>query len=265
MVKIDIPKIIHYCWFGKNKKPKLVLDCIASWKLFFPDYQLLEWNEETYISDHPFYVEAMQNKLWAFASDYARLDILNRYGGIYFDTDLLVVKSFGHLLNNEIIIGAEDENFIAAGFIGAIKNHTFLVDCLNFYDHIYPSVQEDDLMKMTIPKVMTNVLFDKYLAIQEFSSVIDKQGISIFPPEFFYPLPYNSRMELNNYTLFLTENSVAVHLWNASWKKFSALYYFEHKHFLMGMSALVREIHKREIRLSKPYVKKLLKSLFIKN
>ena len=100
MFNTDIPKIIHYCWFGKNKKSKLVLDCIASWKLFFPDYQLLEWNEETYLSDHPFYIQAMQKKLWAFASDFARLEILYKYGGIYLDTDMLITRAFDHLLTN---------------------------------------------------------------------------------------------------------------------------------------------------------------------
>ncbi len=46
-----IPKTIHYCWFGGNPKPKFVLKCIASWKKYCPDYQIMEWNEDNYDLD----------------------------------------------------------------------------------------------------------------------------------------------------------------------------------------------------------------------
>lgn len=35
-----IPKIIHYCWFGKNKYPAIVQKCVASWHKYCPDYEI---------------------------------------------------------------------------------------------------------------------------------------------------------------------------------------------------------------------------------
>lgn len=264
MLNTDIPKIIHYCWFGKNKKPKLVLDCIASWKLFFPDFQLIEWDEETYLSDHPFYLEAMQKKLWAFASDFARLEILYKNGGVYLDTDMLVTKPFDHLLTNNVNVGAESIDFVNAAIVSSSKNQAFFMDCLECYDKLSLSTEESDLMKITIPRIITNVLFNKYIDRQEFNSIIDENGIRIFPPDFFYPLPYESRLELNNYRRFLTENTFGVHLWGASWKKHTALYFFEHKRFIKGISTLVEEIIKRDTRVNKSYIKKFFKILFVK-
>ena len=92
-----IPKIIHYCWFGKNKKPKLVRDCIKSWKSLHPDYEIIEWNEKTFPIDNEFLQYMYKNKKWAFVSDYARLKILYEYGGYYLDTDMILVKRLDSL------------------------------------------------------------------------------------------------------------------------------------------------------------------------
>ena len=205
----------------------------------------------------------MQKKLWAFASDFARLEILYKYGGIYLDTDMLITRAFDHLLTNNINIGAESLDFLNAAFVSSAKNQFFFMDCLECYDRITPPTAESDLMKITIPRVITNVLFSKYIDRQEFSSIIDINGIRIFPPDFFYPLPHESRLEVNNYRRVLTENTFGVHLWSASWKKHTALYFFEHKRILKGISTLVEEIIKRETRVSKSYVKKLFKILFV--
>ena len=253
---MEIPKIIHFCWFGKKSKPKLVKQCISSWRRYFKDYELIEWNEDNYKSNHPFYIGAIENKIWAFASDFARLDILNTYGGIYFDTDLLVVKPFGHLLTNDVIIGAETKDFINAAFLASNKNQLYLSDCLNYYDKLLISTDERELMKITIPQIMTEVLFANYLDILEFDKIIDVNGIRILPVEYFYALPHEKRMELNNYQEYLTENSVGVHLWSSSWKKLPSWYYYEHKQYFKGFLTYCNEVAFR--------MKKLLKSYFVR-
>ena len=43
-----IPKKIHYCWFGGNPLPQDALMCIESWKKYFPDYEIIEWNEKNF-------------------------------------------------------------------------------------------------------------------------------------------------------------------------------------------------------------------------
>ena len=91
---MSVPKIIHYCWFGGNPKPKLAEKCIKSWKKFCPDYQIIEWNEENFdVSAAPEYVcQAYAAKRWAFVTDYVRLKAMTEMGGIYMDTDVELVK-----------------------------------------------------------------------------------------------------------------------------------------------------------------------------
>ena len=84
-----IPKIVHYCWFGRNPLPPLAQTCIASWRKFLPDYDIREWNEDNFdVNSIPYTAEAYRQKKYAFVSDYARFWILYHHGGLYFDTDM---------------------------------------------------------------------------------------------------------------------------------------------------------------------------------
>ena len=99
-----IPKIIHYCWFGKKPLPKLALKCIASWKKFLPDYEIKEWNEDNFdVNQIPYTSEAYACKKYAFVSDYARFKIMYEYGGIYFDTDVEVIKPLDDIILDDEI------------------------------------------------------------------------------------------------------------------------------------------------------------------
>ena len=93
-----IPKIIHYCWIGTKEKPESVQYCIESWKKFCPDYEIIEWNESNYFTKNEYMKEAYEAKKWGFVPDYARLDIIYNYGGIYPDTDVEIIKSFDEYL-----------------------------------------------------------------------------------------------------------------------------------------------------------------------
>ena len=113
-----IPKIIHYCWFGGNPLPESAKKCIASWRKFLPDYQIKEWNEDNFdVNSIPYTQEAYEAKKYAFVSDYARFWILYKYGGLYFDTDVEVIKSFKELLENEAFAAFETEKYIAPGLV----------------------------------------------------------------------------------------------------------------------------------------------------
>src|SRR5690606_8141901 len=96
-----LPKKIHYCWFGKKPIPKILKYCIDSWKTQLPDYQFFLWNEGNTAFDCEFINKAYDDKNWAFVSDYVRLKVVYEYGGIYLDTDMLLLKSLDNFLDNE--------------------------------------------------------------------------------------------------------------------------------------------------------------------
>ena len=132
-----IPKVIHYCWFGKGKYPKIVKQCISSWERYCPDYQLKLWNEENYdINQCDFLKEAYSSKNWAFVSDYARLDIIYHEGGIYLDTDVELVKSLDDLLAYDCFLASDGSAGINTGLgFGAVRNHPTIKSMLDKYEN----------------------------------------------------------------------------------------------------------------------------------
>ena len=113
-----IPKKIHYCWFGGNPLPESAKKYIETWKKYCPDYEIIEWNEENFdVTQNQYCKEAYEAKKWAFVSDYARFWILYRYGGIYFDTDVEVIRPIDDMVAKGPFMGCErdgDKNLAAA-------------------------------------------------------------------------------------------------------------------------------------------------------
>ena len=91
-----IPKTIHYCWFGRGEKPALARRCIASWRAFCPDYEIVEWNEDNFdVTQNGYTRWCYENRKFAFLSDYVRLAVVAEHGGLYFDTDVELLRSPG--------------------------------------------------------------------------------------------------------------------------------------------------------------------------
>ena len=198
---MSIPKVIHYCWFGRSSKSEEILDCIQSWRRILPDYEIREWNEDNYKSDSFFYKQCIRKKKYAFASDFARFDILSNYGGIYLDVDMLMLKSINPLLNSACFLGYESENVASCGIIASEKNHPFTTKVLADLK----KVNDDDYFQFyTIIKVVNKLL-------QEMET---NELPVIYPVDYFYAYPFHSTTNLENH---LTANSYAIHLWNASW------------------------------------------------
>lgn len=162
MLEQGIPKIIHYCWFGRNPKPKEALRCIDSWKEKLSSYEIMEWNEDSIKMENmcPYVKEAYNNKKWAFVSDYVRLVALYQYGGIYFDTDVEVFKGFDQFLDAELFAGFESKDYIATAVIGARKESPIIQQFMRSYNNRH-FVLEDE----TLDTDNTNVVaFTKLLA-----------------------------------------------------------------------------------------------------
>ena len=111
-----IPKIIHYCWFGKKEKSSLAKKCIESWRKYCPDYEIIEWNEENFdLAQYPYIQWCYKNEKWAFLSDFARLLIIGQHGGIYFDTDVELLRNPDELLQYKAFYGFENKQYINTG------------------------------------------------------------------------------------------------------------------------------------------------------
>lgn len=209
---MTIPRIIHYCWFGKNPKPVLAKKCIKSWKKYCPSYEVIEWNEDNFnIEDCPLYVkQAFEAKKWAFVTDYVRLKVVYEYGGIYLDTDVEIVKTFDNLLQESAFFGFEYGKYVATGLgFGAEKEHEILYEMMQAYEEI-SFIQSGGTFDLTAcPVRNTEVLIKRGLKLNN-----TKQKISnclILPSE--YLCPYDGRTK----ELKITENTISIHWYSGSW------------------------------------------------
>lgn len=204
-------KYIHYCWFGGKPLPKLAKKCIRSWKKYLPDFEIMLWNEEnTDLNECAFIKEAYENKKWAFVADYARTKAMYEYGGIYFDTDMEIIKPIDSLINEKNgFLGVEDSHMIACGVWFEPNPKSFLASkMLDFYKSMeYFDI--DNMYKISIPRVISNILKD--YDSSNFETQKLKNNEIIYKRDFFYPLSYDHQ---NN---IFTENTCMIHYYDASW------------------------------------------------
>lgn len=210
-----IPKIIHYCWISENvndELPENVQECINTWKKYLPDYEIKRWNQYNFDINNSIYAkQALACKKYAFVSDYIRLAVLYKYGGIYLDTDVKVLKSFNKLLNNKVFVGFESKKIIATCIIGAEKNSCFIKSLLNYYNDKFFLDEKGniDLTPNTI--LITEVLKSYGLKLNNTFQIL--KNISVYPEDYF--CAYNGITKEMN----ITDNTFAVHLYAASWAK----------------------------------------------
>lgn len=138
MIQEMIPKKIHYCWFGGKPKPRLAEKCIASWQKFCPGFEIVEWNESNYdVTAHPYAESCFRRGMWAFLSDYVRLDAVFREGGLYFDTDVELIRDPSELLSEHAFFAFESDAYVNTGLgFGAEAGHESLVAMLDEYNRV---------------------------------------------------------------------------------------------------------------------------------
>ncbi|MEE1085698.1 MAG: glycosyltransferase [Schaedlerella sp.] len=205
-----IPKIIHYCWFGHGEKPKLAEKCIASWKKYCPDFEIIEWNEDNFdIDSYPYAKYCHDNKKWAFLSDFVRLVVVYKHGGIYFDTDVELVKSPEELLKYDAFFGFENETNVSTGLgFGAIPRNKAVFLMSQQYYELQPN-KNGDFPIIVCPALNTKALLPLGLKLNGESQILDDMivlGIDCLNP---YDDPTG---KLNK-----TENTISIHWYSKSW------------------------------------------------
>ena len=215
-----IPKIIHYCWFGRGPLPELAQKCIASWKKYLPDYEIKEWNEDNFdVNIIPYTAEAYQAKKYAFVSDYARFWILYQYGGIYFDTDVEVIRPIDDIISKGNFMGFEtdpkpqlkadaSEASINPG-LGIIKK---MLDYYEGKHFVHEAVMRNQI---TVVYIATQVLREN--GLKNVTGVQEVADCFIYPSEYFCPI------NVTTGRIHVEKNTRTIHHYAGTWvdKKFS--------------------------------------------
>lgn len=206
-----IPKVIHYCWFGGNPKPELALQCIESWKKFCPDYKIVEWNEEKFdIHSNPYVQEAYEVRKFAFVTDYVRLYAMFTEGGIYMDTDVMVLKNLDSYLKHSAFSGFESKTKIPTGIMAAEKGHPLISKLLDYYNDRH-FLKDDKTCDMTTNvEIITSMLLPKgFVPNGEYQEV---DNMAFYPQNVFCP----EHKKLTNRKYML--DTATIHYFAGSWK-----------------------------------------------
>ena len=247
IVEKKIPKIIHYCWFGNNEKPKLVKRCIETWYDKLKGYEIIEWNEDNFPIDYCDYVkEAYDKKKYAFVSDVARLYALEKYGGFYFDTDIEVLKNLDDYLTNELLCAFESKSLIMTGFFGACKNNSIIKELLNSYKN-KNFIKDDGALNNVANTVYFTDLLRKYGLVLNGKRQVLNENISVYPLEIFGAFDCDNSMHVRN------ENTVLIHWCAASWGDNKFKIKFKIKRIL------AKVLGKKNYMELKKFIKKIIK------
>lgn len=206
-----IPRIIHYCWFGRGEMPQLAKDCIASWHRFMPDWEYKLWNEDNFDINSTLYTtEAYEAKRYAFVTDYVRLYALKTEGGVYMDTDVEILKPLDDLLHLKAFTGYEGSKHMppVTGLMASEAGGEWVTEQLDAYNGQH-FIKSDGSLDIT-----TNT--------QRISAIMQSNGfccngkqqqykdLTVFPTEYFCP-----HQTTGEY--LLTENTYCNHHFMGSW------------------------------------------------
>lgn len=236
-----IPKIIHYCWFGKGEKPRYVAKCIASWRKYLPDYEIKEWNESNFdINLNQFTKGAYSAQKYAFVSDVARFWILYNHGGLYFDTDVEVIKGFDDIIANGAFMGVEMPSVngstpaVNPGLaLGAEKGNFVIKAILDHYQTLSFNLDESRIANDSVV-IHTSAVLSRQFCLCPSNDIQYLQGVTIYPVDYFNPF--------NDITGVLTKtsNTHSIHWFAKSWIDKPMIYFRITRllHRFLGKNAL---------------------------
>ena len=239
-----IPKKIHYCWFGRNPLPESALKCIASWRKYLPDYEIIEWNEDNFdVNSIPYTAQAYEAKKYAFVSDYARFKILHEHGGLYFDTDVEVIRPMDDIIAHGPFMGfeidpcpARPHGAVNPGLgIGAEKGMPVYLEILKYYAGL-SFINADGSYNTT--DAVVNIT-TRELVRAGMKNTVGTQniaGITIYPADYFNPFD-DATGRLDK-----TKNTRTIHWYSKTWMTVSPMRQFVSRlvHRLVGVDTFAR-------------------------
>ena len=214
-----IPKIIHYCWFGRGKYSNAILKCMESWKKYCPDYQFMLWNEDNSPMDIKWMHDTYKCGHYAFSADYMRFWALYNYGGVYLDTDMLLIKPIDEFLKNDMFLGREDATHASMGIIGMPRHADMCKLILDYYNSLTFDINHVPIITVVLTPLLENFGY-KYENITQTLT----NGLTIYQSSYFYPVHYRDTFDVQDlltppYGGFVKKDqpTYGIHLWNKSW------------------------------------------------
>lgn len=209
-----IPRVIHYCWFGGNELTTLAKKCIASWRQFFPGYEIKEWNEDSFdVNIIPYTADAYKAGKYAFVSDYARFWVLYHFGGVYFDTDVEIIRPMDDVLEKGPFMGLEMLGVRPAVNPGlglaAEPEMSLYKDLLDRFEHLSFQTENGNINPYTMIPMVTDLLKERGLICN--GTIERTAGVDIYPPDWFNPFDDATGR------LRKTENTRSIHWFAKSW------------------------------------------------
>ena len=206
-----IPKIIHYCWFGKNSIPERNLKWMESWKYWCPDYKIMRWDQDNYdVTKNAYMYEAFEKEKWSFVSDYVRCDVVYQYGGIYLDTDVELIRSYDELLYQPAFCGIEGSRKIALGLgFGAIKSHPLIKEILDMYDKI-DFIDENGSVNLTTCVQLQHPIFLR-------NGFVNNGDYQIINGMTVYPEAVLSPKDVYTGEIDIKKNTFSIHHYEGTW------------------------------------------------
>lgn len=206
-----IPKVIHYCWFGGEPLSASMKKCMATWKKYCPDYEIVRWDEKNYdVYKYKYMKQAYESGKWAFVSDVARIDILYEYGGIYLDTDVELIKNLDELLYQPGFCGVEKWRILnSGGGCGGRPRNSMIGKILDLRKEI-EFIFEDGMINMESSGIYETLPFlrNGFKADNTFQIIND---MAIYPSDVFHP--FDSVTKKCN----ITENTFSIHHFSGTW------------------------------------------------
>ena len=211
-----IPKKIHYVWVGGKEKPADIVRCMNTWDKHLKGYEIVEWNEDNFdIESHPFTKSAYAAKKWAYVSDYIRAYVIYNEGGIYLDTDVLVLDNFDSYLDNRAFVGYETPDYPFTAVFGAEKGHPFIKSILDYYENRKFEFDSNDQLKTVNTKSVSDILIHDYGCQLGNKRQTLREGIEVYKEDVFCNP---------------SKNSTTVHVFTGTWME--------------GKKPLIRKINK---------------------
>lgn len=210
-----IPKVIHYCWFGKGQLPDSAKRCIESWRKKAPNYQIIQWDESNFdLNSTPQYVQqAYQCKKWAFVTDYVRLKVVFEQGGIYLDTDVELKRNFNSFLKYSAFFGREDSAHVNTGLgFGAEKGCHILSDLMKDYQK-NSFIKSNGTWDITPCPKRNRHVFEEYGLMPADQKQVLRENILVLPTIYMCPFSYQTGRMRHSF------RTVSIHWFNASWQE----------------------------------------------